>query len=138
TSGSAVIREFALHEVPVRALVRSLTKAYPLASLPNVEFGVGDMRRPDTLARGARVAISERRLTARTQPVRSRRLHSSLARMRSRPLSGGGEGGRSQSQGEHREELPRRRGVRSRRAEPERTRGAETRPTRSAAEGESR
>ena len=38
TSGSAVIREFARHEVPVRALVRSLTKAYSLASLPNVEL----------------------------------------------------------------------------------------------------
>jgi len=46
-----VIREFALHEVPVRALVRSLTKAYSLASLPNVEFVVGDMWRPDTLDR---------------------------------------------------------------------------------------
>jgi uncharacterized protein YbjT (DUF2867 family) len=49
-SGSAVVREFARRQIPVRALVRNRGKALSLGSLRNVEIAVGDMLRPDTLA----------------------------------------------------------------------------------------
>src|SRR5262249_55330344 len=48
-SGSAVIREFARRNTPVRALIRSRAKARGLETLPDVELMVGDMRRPETL-----------------------------------------------------------------------------------------
>ena len=48
-AGSAVIREFARDQVPVRALVRDRPKAQALASLPGVELVEGDMTRPETL-----------------------------------------------------------------------------------------
>jgi uncharacterized protein YbjT (DUF2867 family) len=48
-SGSAVIREFARQNEPVRALVRNRTKAQELEAFPNVEIVEGDMLRPETL-----------------------------------------------------------------------------------------
>jgi uncharacterized protein YbjT (DUF2867 family) len=48
-SGSAVIREFARQQTPVRALVRSRAKAQALEMLPTVEIVQGDMLRPETL-----------------------------------------------------------------------------------------
>jgi uncharacterized protein YbjT (DUF2867 family) len=48
-SGSAVIREFARHKTPVRALVRSRAKARAFQTLPTVEVVEGDMLRPKTL-----------------------------------------------------------------------------------------
>ncbi len=47
--GSAVIREFARHHEPVRALVRDPAKAAPLEALPGVEVVIGDMLWPETL-----------------------------------------------------------------------------------------
>lgn len=47
--GSAVIREFARHHEPVRALVRSRAKAAALEAPPTVEIFEGDMSRPETL-----------------------------------------------------------------------------------------
>jgi uncharacterized protein YbjT (DUF2867 family) len=49
-SGSAVIREFARQEYPVRALVRSSAKAQALETLPTVEVVEGDMLRASQLA----------------------------------------------------------------------------------------
>src|SRR5215469_5324113 len=49
-SGSAVIREFARQQYPVRALVRSREKARALETLPTVELVEGDMLRAETLA----------------------------------------------------------------------------------------
>jgi uncharacterized protein YbjT (DUF2867 family) len=49
-AGSAVIREFARQQSPIRALIRSRAKAQPLAELPGVELVEGDMIRPETLA----------------------------------------------------------------------------------------
>jgi uncharacterized protein YbjT (DUF2867 family) len=48
-SGSAVIREFAAQQAPVRALVRNRAKAHTFEKLPNVEVVEGDMLRPETL-----------------------------------------------------------------------------------------
>src|SRR5262245_46516437 len=48
-SGSAVIREFARRQTPVRALVRSRARARGLETLGDVELMEGDMRRPETL-----------------------------------------------------------------------------------------
>jgi uncharacterized protein YbjT (DUF2867 family) len=48
-SGSAVLREFAQHQNPVRALVRNRASARALHALPNIEVVEGDMLRPDTL-----------------------------------------------------------------------------------------
>jgi uncharacterized protein YbjT (DUF2867 family) len=49
-AGSAVIREFARANSPVRALVRSRARAQALETLPTVELVEGDMLRPETLA----------------------------------------------------------------------------------------
>jgi uncharacterized protein YbjT (DUF2867 family) len=49
-NGSAVIREFARHGAPVRALVRSRDKAAAMLDLPTVEVVEGDMSKPGTLA----------------------------------------------------------------------------------------
>ncbi|GHO89692.1 SDR family oxidoreductase [Dictyobacter formicarum] len=49
--GSAVIREFARQQYPVRALVRNRAKAQALETLPGVEVVEGDMLRPETLGR---------------------------------------------------------------------------------------
>jgi uncharacterized protein YbjT (DUF2867 family) len=49
-SGSAVIREFARQQTPVRALVRSRAKAHDLELLPTIEVVEGDMLRAETLA----------------------------------------------------------------------------------------
>jgi uncharacterized protein YbjT (DUF2867 family) len=49
-SGSAVIREFARQQSPVRALVRSRAKAQALETLPTIELVEGDMSRAETLA----------------------------------------------------------------------------------------
>src|ERR1051326_4092281 len=49
-SGSAVIREFARQQTPVRALVRSRGSAHDLELLPTVEVVEGDMLRAETLA----------------------------------------------------------------------------------------
>ena len=48
-SGSAVIREFARQNTPVRALVRSRAKASAFEAFPTVEIVEGDMLRPETL-----------------------------------------------------------------------------------------
>jgi uncharacterized protein YbjT (DUF2867 family) len=48
-NGSAVVREFASHGEPVRALVRNRAKAGALAALPAVEIVEGDMNKPETL-----------------------------------------------------------------------------------------
>ena len=50
-SGSIIVQEFARRGIPVRALVRSRTKASLLETLPGVEVVEGDMRRPETLGR---------------------------------------------------------------------------------------
>jgi uncharacterized protein YbjT (DUF2867 family) len=49
-TGSAIIREFARQQSPVRALVRSRAKAQALETLPTVELVESDMLRPETLA----------------------------------------------------------------------------------------
>jgi uncharacterized protein YbjT (DUF2867 family) len=48
-SGSAVIREFARQQIPVRALVRSRAKAHDLEEFSTVELVEGDMLRAETL-----------------------------------------------------------------------------------------
>jgi uncharacterized protein YbjT (DUF2867 family) len=48
-AGSVMIREFARQHAPVRALVRSRTKAQALEAFPTVELVEGDMLRPETL-----------------------------------------------------------------------------------------
>jgi len=50
-SGSAIVNEFSLNRVPVRALVRDSVKAASIAKLPGVEVVEGDMARPETLGR---------------------------------------------------------------------------------------
>ena len=47
--GSAVVREFARNNAPVRALVREPAKADGLRELPGVEVAYGDMLWPETL-----------------------------------------------------------------------------------------
>jgi len=49
-SGLAVVRRFAEHNHPVRALVRDRARAQALESLPGVQLVTGDMLRPETLA----------------------------------------------------------------------------------------
>jgi uncharacterized protein YbjT (DUF2867 family) len=49
-SGSAVLREFARRQIPVRALVRDRARALSLESLPGIELVEGDMSRPETLS----------------------------------------------------------------------------------------
>ena len=46
-AGSAVFREVARQQSPVKALVRSRAKAHALAGLPIVELVEGDMMRPE-------------------------------------------------------------------------------------------
>lgn len=48
-SGSAIVKEFSLKKVPVRALVRNRAKVDTIAKLPGVEIVEGDMARPETL-----------------------------------------------------------------------------------------
>ncbi len=48
-NGGALVRRLSARGVPVRALVRSATRAEALSSLPNVEVVEGDMARPETL-----------------------------------------------------------------------------------------
>jgi nucleoside-diphosphate-sugar epimerase len=48
-SGSIVIREFARHKTPLRALVRNRARARALETLATVEFVEADMLRPETL-----------------------------------------------------------------------------------------
>jgi uncharacterized protein YbjT (DUF2867 family) len=48
-SGSAILRRFAEHKHPVRALVRDRSRAQALEGLPGVELVTGDMLRPETL-----------------------------------------------------------------------------------------
>jgi uncharacterized protein YbjT (DUF2867 family) len=49
-NGTAVIREFARHDAPVRALVRDRAKARAFDALPTVEVVEGDMQKPESLA----------------------------------------------------------------------------------------
>ncbi|HVU14004.1 MAG TPA: SDR family oxidoreductase [Phototrophicaceae bacterium] len=63
-SGSAVIRAFARHNTPVRALVHNRAKATAFEALPNVEIVEGDMLQPDTL--GAALEGVERALMIST------------------------------------------------------------------------
>jgi uncharacterized protein YbjT (DUF2867 family) len=49
-SGSAIVKEFSLNKVAVRALVRDRAKAEAIAKLPGVDIVEGDMARPDTIA----------------------------------------------------------------------------------------
>jgi uncharacterized protein YbjT (DUF2867 family) len=48
-NGRAVVGQLSARGVPVRALVRNLSRAGDLATLPGVEVVVGDMARPETL-----------------------------------------------------------------------------------------
>ena len=48
-NGSAVVSRLSARGVPVRALVRTLSKGADLATLPGVEVVEGDMARPETL-----------------------------------------------------------------------------------------
>ena len=53
-SGSELVRRLSGKGIPSRALVRNLSKAQPLALLPNVEVVVGDMARPESLTEALR------------------------------------------------------------------------------------
>ena len=53
-NGSELVRLLSARGVPVRALVRNVTKAEKLASLPLVEIVIGDMARPETLSEALR------------------------------------------------------------------------------------
>src|ERR1700682_42739 len=48
-NGGAVVRRLSAQGVPLRALVRSLSKGADLATLPGVELVTGDKARPETL-----------------------------------------------------------------------------------------
>jgi uncharacterized protein YbjT (DUF2867 family) len=48
-NGTALVRTLSAKGIPVRALVRNVTKAAPLAALPNIEIVVADMAKPETL-----------------------------------------------------------------------------------------
>ena len=50
-NGSELVRRLSAMGIPVRALVRSATRAQGLSSLPEVEIVEGDMERPETLTR---------------------------------------------------------------------------------------
>jgi uncharacterized protein YbjT (DUF2867 family) len=50
-SGQAVLKEFAQHEVPVRALVRDVSRANTLRELPGIDVIDGDMMQPLSLGR---------------------------------------------------------------------------------------
>jgi uncharacterized protein YbjT (DUF2867 family) len=47
-NGTAIVRTFSRHGVPVRALVRDRSRAQALTILPHVEVVEGDLLRPDT------------------------------------------------------------------------------------------
>ena len=53
-NGAELVRRLSAKGIPSRALVRNLTKAQPLASLPHVEVVEGDMAHPDSLAAALR------------------------------------------------------------------------------------
>lgn len=53
-NGGVLVRLFSARGIPVRAMVRSATKAEALAALPDVEVVEGDMARPETLAEALR------------------------------------------------------------------------------------
>ncbi|MFL5804230.1 MAG: SDR family oxidoreductase [Roseiflexaceae bacterium] len=53
-NGSALVRRLSAQGVPVRALVRSLTRAAGISALPQVEIVEGDMARPETLTEALR------------------------------------------------------------------------------------
>jgi uncharacterized protein YbjT (DUF2867 family) len=53
-NGSALVRRLSARGVPVRALVRSATRAAGISSLPKVEIVEGDMARPETLTEALR------------------------------------------------------------------------------------
>ena len=53
-SGSELVRRLSGRGISSRALVRNLSKAQPLALLPNVEVVVGDMARPESLTEALR------------------------------------------------------------------------------------
>jgi uncharacterized protein YbjT (DUF2867 family) len=48
-NGSELVRRLSARGIPVRALVRTTTKAAALSGLPGVELAVGDMGRPESL-----------------------------------------------------------------------------------------
>jgi uncharacterized protein YbjT (DUF2867 family) len=48
-NGTALVRTLSARGIPVRALVRNVTKAAPLAALPHVEIVVADMAKLETL-----------------------------------------------------------------------------------------
>jgi uncharacterized protein YbjT (DUF2867 family) len=53
-NGKELVRRLSARGVSVRALVRSVSKADGLSSLPKVEIVEGDMARPETLAAALR------------------------------------------------------------------------------------
>jgi len=53
-SGSEVVRRLSARGVPLRALVRTPSKAQAIASLPGVEIVEGDMGKPETLVAALR------------------------------------------------------------------------------------
>jgi uncharacterized protein YbjT (DUF2867 family) len=66
-NGSELVRRLSARGVPVRALVRDLAKAAPLAALPNVELVAGDMARPETLS-GALRGVERAMLISSSAP----------------------------------------------------------------------
>jgi uncharacterized protein YbjT (DUF2867 family) len=67
-NGSELVRRLSARGVPVRALVRSTTRAEVLSSLPNVEIVEGDMARPETLT-GALRGVDRAMLISSSDPA---------------------------------------------------------------------
>jgi uncharacterized protein YbjT (DUF2867 family) len=67
-NGRALLRRLSAKGVPVRALVRSMSKAEALSSLPRLEIAEGDMARPETLA-GALRGVDRAMLISSSDPA---------------------------------------------------------------------
>ncbi len=67
-NGRELLHRLSAKGVPARALVRSMTRAERLSSLPTVEIVEGDMARPETLA-GALRGVDRAMLISSSDPV---------------------------------------------------------------------
>jgi uncharacterized protein YbjT (DUF2867 family) len=67
-NGRELLHRLSARGVPARALVRSITRAEELSSLPKVEIVEGDMARPETLA-GALRGVSRAMLISSSDPA---------------------------------------------------------------------
>jgi uncharacterized protein YbjT (DUF2867 family) len=67
-SGSELVRRLSARGIPVRALVRSASKAEKFSSLPDVEIVVGDMAHPETLT-GALRGVERAMLISSANPT---------------------------------------------------------------------